>query len=171
MTLYAAYGSNLDPRQMLLRAPHSPHRGTGWLRGWRLTFGGEEIGWEGAVATLAEDPDHSVFVSIYDLTVADENALRERRAQVEGELDKVRRREEELDAQSAFESPLLIKAQENFYSLSALREKFRGTQSLAQERSRFLAEEAEEARASGRDPDALEAEAKVLRNEESVLQN
>ena len=66
MTLYAAYGSNLDPRQMLLRAPHSPHLGTGWLRGWRLTFGGEEIGWEGAVATLAEDSQASVFVSIYD---------------------------------------------------------------------------------------------------------
>ena len=75
MTLYAAYGSNLDPRQMLQRAPHSPHRGTGWLRGWRLTFGGEEIGWEGAVATLAEDPHSSVFVSIYDLTTADERAL------------------------------------------------------------------------------------------------
>ena len=77
MTLYAAYGSNLDPRQMLLRAPHSPHLGTGWLRGWRLTFGGEEIGWEGAVATLAEDSDASVFVSIYDLTPVDERALDE----------------------------------------------------------------------------------------------
>ena len=77
MTLYAAYGSNLDPRQMLLRAPHSPHLGTGWLRGWRLTFGGEEIGWEGSVATLAEDSDASVFVSIYDLTPIDERALDE----------------------------------------------------------------------------------------------
>jgi len=77
MTLYAAYGSNLDPRQMLLRAPHSPHLGTGWLRGWRLTFGGEEIGWEGAVATLVEDSDASVFVSIYDLTPVDERALDE----------------------------------------------------------------------------------------------
>lgn len=77
MTLYAAYGSNLDPRQMLGRAPHSPHLGTGWLRGWRLTFGGEEIGWEGAVATLAEDIDGSVFVSIYDLTSDDESALDE----------------------------------------------------------------------------------------------
>jgi gamma-glutamylcyclotransferase (GGCT)/AIG2-like uncharacterized protein YtfP len=77
MTLYAAYGSNLDPRQMLLRAPHSPHLGTGWLRGWRLTFGGEEIGWEGAVATLAEDSDESVFVSIYDLTPVDERSLDE----------------------------------------------------------------------------------------------
>ena len=75
MTLYAAYGSNLDPRQMLQRAPHSPHLGTGWLRGWRLTFGGEEIGWEGAVATLAEDAQGSVFVSIYDLTRPDEEAL------------------------------------------------------------------------------------------------
>ena len=81
----------------------------------------------------------------------------------------MRRREEELDAQSAFESPLLIKAQENFYSLSALREKFRGTQSLAQERSRFLAEEAEEARSAGRDPESLDQEAAVLRQEEAQL--
>ena len=77
MTLYAAYGSNLDPRQMLQRAPHSPHLGTGWLRGWRLTCGGEEIGWEGAVATLAEDLTSNVFVSIYDLTPSDEAALDE----------------------------------------------------------------------------------------------
>ena len=77
MTLYAAYRSNLDPRQMLQRAPHSPHLGTGWLRGWRLTFGGEEIGWEGSVATLAEDSSASVFVSIYDLTRQDESALDE----------------------------------------------------------------------------------------------
>lgn len=77
MTLYAAYGSNLDARQMLQRAPHSPHLGTGWLRGWRLTFGGEEIGWEGAVATLAEDSSSSVFVSVYDLTNQDESALDE----------------------------------------------------------------------------------------------
>jgi hypothetical protein len=62
---------------MLQRAPHSPHLGTGWLRGWRLTFGGEEIGWEGAIATLAEDMLSSVFVSIYDLTKDDENNLDE----------------------------------------------------------------------------------------------
>src|SRR5262249_10546694 len=49
--LYAAYGSNMDPAQMALRCPHSPQRGTGWLEGWRLTFGGADIGWEGAMAT------------------------------------------------------------------------------------------------------------------------
>jgi chromosome segregation protein len=104
-----------------------------------------------------------------DAEVADETALRARRSEVEAELETTRRREESLDAQSAFESPLLIQAQENFYSLSALREKFRGTQSLAQERSRFLAEEAEEARNAGRDPEALEREAATLRAEESAL--
>ena len=113
--------------------------------------------------------DYISLSKTVDAEVADENALRERRSQVEGELDKVRRREEELDAQSAFESPLLIKAQENYYSLSALREKFRGTQSLAQERSRFLAEEAEEARSAGRDPEILDQEAAALRQEEAQL--
>ena len=113
--------------------------------------------------------DYISLSKTLDAEVADENALRERRSLVEGELDKVRRREEELDAQSAFESPLLIKAQENFYSLSALREKFRGTQSLAQERSRFLAEEAEEARSAGRDPESLDQEAAALRQEEAQL--
>ena len=113
--------------------------------------------------------DYISLSKTVDAEVADENALRERRSQVEGELDKVRRREEELDAQSAFESPLLIKAQENFYSLSALREKFRGTQSLAQERSRFLAEEAEEARSAGRNPESLDQEAASLRQEEAQL--
>src|SRR5215212_8994685 len=55
MGLYAAYGSNMDPAQMLRRCASSPHTGTGWIRGWRLTFGAEEYGWEGALATLVPD--------------------------------------------------------------------------------------------------------------------
>ena len=113
--------------------------------------------------------DYIAFSKTLDAEVADENALRERRASVEAELDKARKREEELDAQAAFETPLLISAQETFYNLTGLREKFRGTQSLAQERSRFLAEEAEEARSAGRDPEALDAEAAVLLEEEAKL--
>ena len=113
--------------------------------------------------------DYITLSKTLDAEVADETALRERRSQVEDEVEKIRLREEALDAQAAFESPLLIAAQENFYSLSALREKFRGTQSLAQERSRFLAEEAEEARSAGRDPEALDLEAAALRNEEAQL--
>ncbi|MEI8066204.1 MAG: gamma-glutamylcyclotransferase [Actinomycetes bacterium] len=75
MALYAAYGSNMDPKQMLERAPFSPHRGVGWIQGWRLTFGGEDIGWEGSVATIVEDPEAQVFVSLYDLDGPDESAL------------------------------------------------------------------------------------------------
>ena len=113
--------------------------------------------------------DYISLSKTLEAEVADETVLRARRSEVDAELEKVRTREEALDAQAAFEGPLLVAAQENFYSLSALREKFRGTQSLAQERSRFLAEEAEEARQAGRDPEALDREAKTLRTEEAQL--
>jgi gamma-glutamylcyclotransferase (GGCT)/AIG2-like uncharacterized protein YtfP len=75
VTLYAAYGTNLDPGRMSERCPHSPLRSTGWLRGWRLTFGGEEHGWDGALATIVEDPIEQVFVAIYDVTPEDEAEL------------------------------------------------------------------------------------------------
>lgn len=75
MTLYAAYGSNLDPHRMALRAPASPAQGTGWLRGWRLTFGGEDVGWDGALSTVVEESDSSVFVMLYDVPAQDEAAL------------------------------------------------------------------------------------------------
>ena len=75
--MYAAYASNLDPERMLTRAPHSPLQGTGWLVGWRLTFGGEDLGWDGALATVAEDSTSSVYVALYDLTPADELRLDE----------------------------------------------------------------------------------------------
>jgi AIG2-like family len=75
VALYAAYGSNLDPAQMLVRCPHSPQRGTGWLEGWRLTFGGEDIGWDGALATVVEHPGSRVFVVLYDVSEGDEKVL------------------------------------------------------------------------------------------------
>ena len=75
VSLYAAYGSNMDPAQMEMRAPHSPMAGTGWLIGWRLTFGGEDLTWEGALATVVEDPGSQVFVVIYDIPDADVGQL------------------------------------------------------------------------------------------------
>ena len=64
MTLYAAYGGNLDPARMSERCPHSPLQSTGWLTGWRLTFGGEEHGWDGALSTIVQDPFEQVFVAV-----------------------------------------------------------------------------------------------------------
>jgi len=78
VALYAAYGSNMDPAQMAERCPHSPQAGTGWLDGWRLTFGGEDIGWDGALATVVEDEedgDARVFVVLYEVSENDEEAL------------------------------------------------------------------------------------------------
>jgi gamma-glutamylcyclotransferase (GGCT)/AIG2-like uncharacterized protein YtfP len=69
--LYAAYGSNLDPSRMSERCPHSPLRSTGWLTGWRLTFGGEEHGWDGALPTIVQGPFEQVFVALYDVTDED----------------------------------------------------------------------------------------------------
>ena len=109
--------------------------------------------------------------STVDAEVADESALRARRDEVEAALNKARSREEEIDATALIENPLLVKAQENYYQLTAQREKFRGIQNLASERARFLSEEADEARASGRDPESMDAEAAGLRIEESQLRN
>ena len=75
MPLYAAYASNLDPARMGERCPHSPLRSTGWLVGWRLTFGGEDLGWEGALATIVQDPFEQVFVAVYDITGQDADLL------------------------------------------------------------------------------------------------
>ncbi len=75
MSLYAAYAGNLDARLMTRRAPHSPLRATGWLNGWRLTFGGEQLGWDGALATLVEEPKEQVFVALYEIAPMDEESL------------------------------------------------------------------------------------------------
>ena len=60
---------------MAHRCPHSPLQGTGWLEGWRLTFGGQDLGWEGALATVVEGARTRVFVALYEITEADEAAL------------------------------------------------------------------------------------------------
>ena len=95
--LYAAYGSNLDPEQMALRCPHSPLRGTGWLAGWRITFGGD--GWDGALPTIAEDPNAQIFVALYDLTEADEATLDQWESVDSGLYRKVRVRVATLDGE------------------------------------------------------------------------
>jgi hypothetical protein len=48
---------------------------TGWLLGWRLTFGGEDLGWDGALSTIVEDPIDQVFVVVYDVSREDESNL------------------------------------------------------------------------------------------------
>jgi gamma-glutamylcyclotransferase (GGCT)/AIG2-like uncharacterized protein YtfP len=99
VALYAAYGSNMDPAQMLERCPHSPVAGTGWITGWRLTFGGEDLGWEGSLSTLVEDEDGHVFVALYDVTAQDEAQLDSWEGADMGLYRKIRLRVHTLDGE------------------------------------------------------------------------
>ena len=101
--------------------------------------------------------------------VADESALRERRLEVEGQLAALTAQEAALESESQSAAPLLAAAQQSWFALSALRERFLGTASLAAERLRLIGPEIEEDAQSGRDPDALEAEAAGVREEEFAL--
>jgi gamma-glutamylcyclotransferase (GGCT)/AIG2-like uncharacterized protein YtfP len=95
--LYAAYGGNMDPALMAERCPHSPQQGTGWLEGWRLTFGGEDIGWEGPLATVVEDVAERVFVVLYEISHLDERSLDRWDGVTLGYFRKTRVRVETLD--------------------------------------------------------------------------
>ena len=100
--------------------------------------------------------------------VADEEAIRSRRAEVEQSLTGATEAESALERDLAADAPAVAAAQEMFFTLSALAERFRGTRTLAGERLRHLQEFAEEER-RGRDPEELEAEAAELREEELIL--
>ncbi|MDQ1579100.1 MAG: chromosome segregation protein, partial [Microbacteriaceae bacterium] len=100
--------------------------------------------------------------------VADETAIRARRAEVEAALGNASSAEAELERALAADAPAVAAAQEVFFTLSALQERFRGTQKLAAERLRHLSEFAEEER-RGRDPQELENEAAAIREQEAEL--
>ncbi len=106
--------------------------------------------------------------SSFEAEVADEAALRARQGEVETALAASRERETQLEIALADASPALARAQETWYRISALRERFRGTAGLAAERARHLADEPEASRA-GRDPDDMEREAVRVREQEAEL--
>ena len=103
-----------------------------------------------------------------DREISDEEALLGRRADVEQALDDRRSREAELTQALNAEGPLLARAQETWYHLSAVRERFRGTGSLAAERVRQLATAPDDT-GGRRDPVELEREAAQARAEERAL--
>jgi chromosome segregation protein len=100
--------------------------------------------------------------------VADETAIRARRAEVEQALGSATVSESELERALATDAPAVTAAQEVFFRLSAQQERFRGTQKLAAERLRHLSAAPEEER-RGRDPEELENEAAGIRETELAL--
>ncbi len=101
--------------------------------------------------------------------LADETILVERRTEVETALAKAREAEAALEEALREDLPALSRAQETWFALSGLRERLRGTQSLAHERVRNAAGTHEVETAGGRDPDALEAEAVRVREQEQAI--
>ncbi|MGH8969372.1 MAG: chromosome segregation SMC family protein, partial [Actinomycetes bacterium] len=115
--------------------------------------------------------DLVAMTATLEAEVADETALRERRAEVERVLAEAQQREADLEKAAEQEAPVLARAQETWYRLSSLRERFRGTGGLAVERVRHLTEEPDgpERARSGPDPDELEAQADRVRAEEQQI--
>ncbi len=103
--------------------------------------------------------------------LADESVLLARREEVETALTAAREREAALEAALREDLPALSAAQETLSSLGALRERLRGTQSLAAERVRNAASVSDEPGVGdgGRDPDQLDAEAERLHAQEQEI--
>ncbi len=107
--------------------------------------------------------------SVLEQDVADETALKARRAVVERELDSGRRRQAGLEQLAAEATPKLNAARDNWYQLSSGRERLRSLGSLAEERRRLLGA-ADAAPDPGRDPEQLERQAARVRAEQAGLQ-
>ena len=85
------------------------------------------------------------------------------------ELAAVQDREAELEAAIAADAPALARAQETWYRLSALEERFRGTAPPRRRAGAAPVGASEEDVRTGRDPEALEAEAAEIREQEEAL--
>lgn len=112
--------------------------------------------------------DLTTLRTTLDKEIADETALRQRRTEVEAEHVEVQSRLAELEAALAEDAPLLAAAQDTWYKLAALQERFRSTEQLAGERLRHLSMVPDDER-PGRDPDQLTAEANRIREQEEEL--
>ena len=102
--------------------------------------------------------------------LADESVLVARREEVEGQRAEATQNESDLEAALREDLPALAQAQETWFALSGLRERLRGTQSLAAERVRNAEGLGTGDVATGRDPEALEAEAAQVREQESTIE-
>jgi chromosome segregation protein len=107
--------------------------------------------------------------SVMAAELRDEEELRGRRTAVESSLAAATARETELEAALAADAPSLARAQETYYRLSSLRERFRGTAELADERHRNLSADIEAEARPGRSAEDLEAEAAGVRAEEVTV--
>ncbi|WP_433057396.1 chromosome segregation protein SMC [Dactylosporangium sp. CS-033363] len=116
---------------------------------------------------LLADDLHTLRETL-DREIADETALRARREEVEAEVEAINERLAALEAEHAADAPVLAEAQDTWYQLSTLQERYRSLHQLAAERHRNLSAAPVDER-PGRDPDQLTAEADKVREQEEEL--
>ncbi|WP_179957351.1 chromosome segregation protein SMC [Georgenia yuyongxinii] len=102
--------------------------------------------------------------------VADETAVRERKAHVEAAQADARARLAVLEQAAAAAAPRLGQVTDVWYQLSGLRERLRSLGNVASERCRLLGAPSTAEPAPGRDPAELDARAAAAREEEEALQ-
>jgi cation transport regulator ChaC len=68
VTLYFAYGSNMDPKQMASRCPGATAIGRARLADHELAFVWDSPGWGGGVATVIPSSGREVWGVVWDLT-------------------------------------------------------------------------------------------------------
>jgi len=100
--------------------------------------------------------------------LADEQLLHERRQRVESELASDQIRQTECEQHARLQEAQLASALSTAYRLSALGERFRGTENLATERARYLHSQAAPPR-HGRDPEDLTAEAETIQTQQAEV--
>jgi len=104
-----------------------------------------------------------------DQELADESQLLARQHEVEAQTAAARDEETRLEAALREDLPALAKAQETWFALAGLKERVRGTQSLATERVRNAQATVGTTTSPGRDPEQLEVEAADLREQEERI--
>jgi gamma-glutamylcyclotransferase (GGCT)/AIG2-like uncharacterized protein YtfP len=67
LTLYFAYGSNMEPRTMQKTVPGAQPVGPGRLEGFRLEFNVYSDRWEGGAANLEPDPDAHLWGVVWNI--------------------------------------------------------------------------------------------------------
>ncbi len=102
--------------------------------------------------------------------LADESVLLERRTEVEVALAQARQTESDLEAVLREDLPALAAAQEQWFALSSLRERLKGTAGLAAERVRNARDAVEPDQPTGRDPDQLVEESSRVRAQEQQIE-
>lgn len=101
--------------------------------------------------------------------LADETAIRRSIAEVTEHLGEVTGQLEALETEASQAAPHLAEVTEMWYRLSSLKERLRGTATVAAERHRHVSEAANVQETVGRDPEELTAQAVALRQSEAEL--